>query len=128
MNLKIDTPLKSLSTMLIAVVGLVGAFWFFGRAPFNEKVDERIQAYLDSPAMTVYVQEIRRNYELEKFKNNSKNIGLRTLLSTKMGVDGDEVHIELGKKYKEDKALFKKIMKSIDQIKIDLKNHNQNHK
>jgi len=71
------------SKMMSAIVGTCVALWFFGE-PFLED----------------YVDSHFEKYEKEHKERNSQKVKLRSLLSEKMGVDEDEVHIELGRMYK----------------------------
>lgn len=87
----------TLGKTLAAIIATLGSIWFFGE-PFAE---DYIESHFDT-------------YELKHKEENSKKIKLRTLLSEKMGVDPDEVHIELGRMYKSEKTENKKIWDAID--------------
>jgi hypothetical protein len=86
-----------LSKTLTAVVSTVIAFGYFGE-PFLED----------------YVESHFVVYEKKHKKENSEKIKLRDLLSEKMGCDADEVHIELGRMYKNELIERKKIYEAID--------------
>ena len=73
----------TLGSIAGAIVAICGLLWTIGEPMLEDYVDKHIESY-----------------EERKEKENSKKVKLRTLLSNKMGVDDDEVHIELGKTYK----------------------------
>lgn len=56
--------------------------------------------FIGEPALERYVDTHISTYEGRKAEEDSKKVKLRHLLSTKMGVDDDEVHIEIGNVYK----------------------------
>lgn len=123
-NNKVRSELYLLGKGIIFIVSVITAIWFFGRAPFNEKVDARLQLFIDSPAMQVYIDGIidreRIKQEKERAEKKSNLVKLRKLLSIKMGVDEDEVHIELGRQYKNEKEikeLINKMLTDIDKLK-----------
>ncbi len=57
-------------------------------------------------------------FKEQKEKDSSKQ-SLRKLLSNKMGVDTDEVHIELGRMYTSEKAFKKSIAVLIDSLQAN---------
>lgn len=57
-------------------------------------------------------------FKEQKEKDSSKE-SLRKLLSNKMGVDADEVHIELGRMYTSEKAFKKSIAVLIDSLQTN---------
>jgi hypothetical protein len=57
-------------------------------------------------------------FKEQKEKDSSKE-SLRKLLSNKMGVDRDEVHIELGRMYTSEKAFKKSIAVLIDSLQAN---------
>ena len=57
-------------------------------------------------------------FKEQKEKDSSKQ-SLRKLLSNKMGVDADEVHIELGRMYTSEKAFKKSIAVLIDSLQAN---------
>lgn len=57
-------------------------------------------------------------FKEQKEKDSSKE-SLRKLLSNKMGVDTDEVHIELGRMYTSEKAFKKSIAVLIDSLQAN---------
>ena len=85
------------SKVMTAIVATLGCVWFFGE-PFLED----------------YVQSHFESYEIKHKKENSQKVKLRKLLSDKMDVDEDEVHIELGRMYQAEKIERDKIYKAID--------------
>lgn len=56
--------------------------------------------FLAEPFLEDYVNARIEQHEAEQKAANSSKVGLRTLLGQKMGVDDDEVHIELGEQYR----------------------------
>ena len=120
---RIDTPLKSFGATMTGIIAIVLGLWFFGEAPFNEKVDGRIELYLQSAAMSVYVDQVIESYHQEQAKKGTENTKLRTLLSVKMDVDEDEVHIELGKRYRKGQLFEIEIIKKLKEIEKSLSDH-----
>lgn len=57
-------------------------------------------------------------FKEQKEKDSSKQ-SLRKLLSNKMGIDTDEVHIELGRMYTSEKAFKKSIVVLIDSLQAN---------
>ena len=127
---KIQTELILLGKFLSGIVALVLAIWFFGRAPFEEKVNEMMytnvltprykanhkkltKEFVESADFKVVVDSVISNYEKELSDKNSEQVPLRRLLAIKMGVDDDEVHIELGRMFKAEKVLFKDLKQEI---------------
>lgn len=141
MPVKTREELILLGKVVTAVVAIIGGIWFFGRAPFNEKVNGLMDSYIisehykanhrkltkeyvDSPAFKVWVDKVIEDYEATLFKNSSGQISLRKLLAGKMGVPEDEVHIELGRLFKAEKSNLKGIEKTLRKIvKEILKQH-----
>ena len=93
----IKTEFFGFSKMMSAIVGTCVALWFFGE-PFLED----------------YVESHFEVYEKKHKEENSQKVKLRELLSEKMDVDVDEVHIELGRMYKNEIPERKKLKELID--------------
>jgi len=112
-NIKIKSELFLLGKGIVFIASVIGAIWFFGEDSFNAKVDGRIQGFIKSDAMKVYVDGVvkreREKHEKIQIEKNSTTVALRKLLAIKMGVDEDEVHIELGRMYQKEKELKEKI-------------------
>ena len=112
-NIKIKSELYLLAKGVVFMAAVIGAIWFFGEDSFNTKVDKRIDLFLESDAMKVYVDGVvkreREKHEKIQIEKNSTTVALRKLLAIKMGVDEDEVHIELGRMYQKEKELKEKI-------------------
>ena len=87
--------LAKLGTIAASISAILAMLWFIGEPALDDYVDSHIKAY-----------------EQRKKKEVSNKVKLRTLLSDKMGVADDEVHIELGKLYKEEKK-FKATLDSL---------------
>lgn len=116
---------KETKDKIYSVAKLIGAFTVIQGAilaissPFiNEYIDNRVnvvtssldykqknkkyvEQYINSPEFSIFVDGIISDYEEELSKRDSGTLKLRILLAMKMGVDEDEVHIELGKAYKD---------------------------
>jgi len=90
------------------MVALCTAMWFFGE-PFLED-------YVES-----HFEEYDSKKEAEYKHKESQRISFRSLLSDKMSVDNDEVHIELGRLYKSEKIERKAMYNYIDSIYKKLK-------
>ena len=82
------------------IMGLCTVLWFFGEPFLEDYVESHIEAY-----------EKKHAQEL------SGKVKLRTLLASKMGCDTDEVHIEIGKMYREEKT----VRTSIDSLDASIK-------
>jgi hypothetical protein len=132
-NKKIQNELILLGKFLGGIAALVTAIWFFGRAPFNEKVNELMDSYIlsehykanhkvltkefvESADFKIFVDDVIDKYEEHLQKEDSSKIGLRKLLADKMGIDEDEVHIELGRMFKAEKVLFKDLKDEIIRV------------
>ena len=84
--------LIQLGTICGSLMAILGLFWFVGEPALERYVDAQIELH----------------DELEK-KESSGTVKLRELLGYKMGVENDEVHIELGRLYKNNKFISKKL-------------------
>ena len=98
--MKLNNTVKNLGVNLSSIMAVIVGLWFFGETHFNNKVDERINLFLKSPEMQIYIDNVITKHEAEQTKTNSKKVKLRKLLANKMAVAEDEVHIEIGKLYK----------------------------
>jgi len=96
-KLDLKSEFFGFSKMMSAIVATCLALGFFGE-PFLED----------------YVQDRIGEYEKKHEEKNSKRLKLRDLLSDKMKVDPDEVHIELGRMYQSELIERSKIYESID--------------
>lgn len=65
---------------------IVGFLWFIGEPFLDRYVDSHIKEYED-----------------RQKEETSKGVKLRELLGYKMGVDNDEVHVEIGRQYRQQK-------------------------
>lgn len=75
--------IQDIGKILGSMMGLCVALWFFGEPFLEDYVESHVKAY-------------EQRHEQEQ----SSKVKLRTLLSSKMGCDVDEVHIEIGKMYR----------------------------
>lgn len=78
-----NKSLITLGSIAGAIMAILTLLWFIGE-----------------PALERYVDTHISTYEERKAEEDSKKVKLRHLLGTKMGVDDDEVHIEIGHVYK----------------------------
>jgi len=92
--------IQDLGKILGSMMGLCVAVWFFGEPFLEDYVSSHIEQY-----------EEKHKQEL------SSKVKLRSLLSSKMGCDIDEVHIEIGKMYREEKT----VRTSIDSLDASIK-------
>ena len=92
----LDKYLGHLGSIAGSIVAVIGLLWLIGEPALEKYTDERIDLY-----------------QQKRTEENSNKVKLRTLLSEKMEVADDEVHIELGKTYKKDKL----IVRELDSIK-----------
>ena len=81
-------------TIAGSIMAILGLFWFIGE-----------------PALELYVNNQIELHEANK-KVEPSGVKLRELLGYKMGVANDEVHIEIGHQYKQQK----RIINSMDSI------------
>ena len=91
--------LIKLGTIAASISAILAMLWFIGE-----------------PALEDYVEAHIKIHEEEQKEVNSKKVKLRTLLSDKMNVASDEVHIELGKLYKKEK----KVKAALDSLKKEV--------
>ena len=91
--------LAKLGTIAASISAILAMLWFIGEPALEDYVDTHIKAY-----------------EQRKKEEVSNKVKLRTLLSDKMGVADDEVHIELGKIYKDEK----KVKADLDSLKKEV--------
>jgi hypothetical protein len=75
-----------------SMAAILGLLWLIGEPHLRTYIDNEIELY-----------------DGKKKEENSKKVKLRTLLGEKMGIDDDEVHIEIGHQYKNEKKLHHKI-------------------
>ena len=87
-----ENKLSHYGSIAGSVAAILGLLWLIGE-----------------PHLKTYINDNIEQYDIEQKEANSKKVKLRTLLSTKMGVADDEVHIELGKQYKNEKKLHFKL-------------------
>lgn len=81
------------------VVSVIAAVWYLGEPIFNDKVDKRVREFTKSPEMKVFVDGIIEREKQKAMNEQPSTVKLRKLLSDKMGIDEDEVHIEIGRMY-----------------------------
>ena len=78
-----------------------------------------LTVYLGEPFLEDYVNDqVDLHIKHLKEEDSSKE-SLRKLLANKMGVDTDEVHIELGKLYNKEEKFKSEIVALIDSIQIN---------
>lgn len=77
-----------------------------------------LTVYLGEPFLEDYVNDQVDLHIKELKAEDSSKESLRKLLSNKMGVDVDEVHIELGKLYSKEEEFKNNIVNLIDSIKM----------
>lgn len=123
-TLKRMKTLKIVASIIGSVVGICIGVWYFGEAPLQNYVDGRIKAYMVSPEFKMFVDitvERAKNEAVEQKKqNDSGKVKLRTLFSDKMGVPEDEVHIEMGKLYRNEEAHKKELKDFMDKVSIHM--------
>lgn len=88
---------------------------------FKSKVDSLNIQFINSPNFSLFVDGVIKDYEKQLAEEESNKVGLRTLLSLKMGVDEDEVHIKLGEMFKSEEEFKKKIITYINEIIEEVK-------
>ena len=90
-------------TIAGSIMAILGLFWFIGE-----------------PALQLYVENQIELHEANKTNEQPHGVKLRELLGYKMGVETDEVHIEVGHQYKQQKQMCNSvdsILKLIDELK-----------
>jgi hypothetical protein len=85
-----------------SVAAILGLLWLLGEPHLKTYIDKEIEVY-----------------DGKQKAEDSKKVKLRKLLSDKMGVADDEVHIELGQQYKQEKELAAKVDSLANQIDIN---------
>lgn len=85
-----------------SVAAILGLLWLLGEPHLKTYIDKEIEVY-----------------DATQKAEDSKKVKLRKLLSDKMGVADDEVHIELGQQYKQEKELSAKVDSLANQIDIN---------
>lgn len=78
-----------------------------------------LTVYLGEPFLEDYVNEQVDLHIKELKEKDSSKESLRKLLANKMGVDIDEVHIELGKLYSKEEKFKSDVVSLIDSIRIN---------
>ena len=91
--------LIKLGTIAASISAILAMLWFIGE-----------------PALEDYVEAHIKIHEEKQKEVNSKKVKLRTLLSDKMGIPSDEVHIELGQHYRNRNI----IISNIDSLKKEI--------
>jgi len=81
-----------------ATMTMIALIGFLGKPFLDDHIDEHIEAY--------------------KTEASTKQ-KLRKLLSEKMGVDEDEVHIEIGKMYKKKDKIVKEVKRHHETLFLD---------
>jgi len=94
-----NKAIAKLGTVAASISAILAMLWFIGE-----------------PALEDYVKAQIKVHEEEQKEVNSKKVKLRTLLSYKMDVASDEVHIELGKTYRSEK----KVKVTLDSLKKEV--------
>jgi len=85
--------------------------------------------FLGKPHLTEFIDNEIEVYDERKKEEASGKVKLRTLLSHKMGVEDDEVHIELGHVYKQvkkEKDLYRVIDSLAKEINLNYYEIGQN--
>lgn len=121
LNIKENIFLKGVAGTFSSIGIIFGFLWLFAEPPINNKIDERISFFLDSPAMSVYIDNVIKEYKAEQEKKDSGKIKLRKLLSNKMKCDEDEVHIRLGILYLEEKKHLEDAELELKEVKNRIK-------
>jgi len=67
--------------------------------------------FIAKPLLDDYIDNHIKTYQKQVEEKENNKQSFRSLLAPKMGVEEDEVHIELGRMYKDEQD-FKKIVKS----------------
>lgn len=122
----LSTNFKIVATFLGSLITILGAIWFFGKPFLDDYINEKMDAYIVSPSFTMFVDKTISEHEQEVAEKDSKKVGLRKLLSDKMGVAEDEVHIELGRMFKNERLFQEAIIKNQKEIKEEIKYYHPN--
>ena len=103
--------LAKLGTIAASISAILAMLWFIGE-----------------PALEDYVKAQIKIHEERQKEVNSKKVKLRTLLSDKMNVADDEVHIELGKAYKHEKKIKSKLDSLEKEVNLNARSMQLNYK
>lgn len=95
---QIKNKIYELAKIIGAIVVIQGAVIGIATPFVNEHIEQRIKDYHNSADFKLYVDGVIEQYKSETTVTSS--ISLRDLLSDKMGVPSDEVHIKIGEMYK----------------------------
>ena len=99
--MQLKSEIVKFSKVMAAIVTTLGSVWFFGE-PFLE---DYVESHFDA-------------YEIRNKQESSDKMKLRDLLGIKMGLPSDEVHIELGRMFKNETNVHE----TIDSDYIEAKN------
>lgn len=102
---KVKNEFLNLGKTLAAIVATLTAIWFFTEPFLEDYIQEHFETY-----------DSRKKEEWKERKSNI--VSLTTLLSEKMGVDEDEVHIEIGKLYNSGNNTLLKIEENNQKLKV----------
>lgn len=113
--------LAKLARILSVTITILGAIWYFGKAPFKEAVTEIVDEYVEGNHFKV----VHQNLFLEHIKsdafekrldnyiedNNSNTVSFRKILSLKMEVPEERVASEMANLYVKDKERLRNILR-----------------
>jgi hypothetical protein len=103
--------LTKLGTYAGSITAILALLWFIGE-----------------PALELYVDRHISTYEERKAEEDSKSVSLRHLLGDKMEVADDEVHIEIGRMYLNEKKLKNKVDSLEREIELNLESIQLNYR
>jgi len=112
--------IKQIGTFLGSLIACLTAIWFFAEPFLEDYIYQQTEKYIQSDSFKLFVDETIKKYEKESEERNTNKVSLRSLLSTKMGIDEDEVHIELGRLYTKEKDYKEDVSKQFKSIKKEI--------
>lgn len=110
----------SLLKTLGAIAASLAAVWTYAEPVVEDYVHNQIEIVHQEDLKEI--NQLKGQIEvLEKAveENGGVTVSMVTLLSDKMNVDEDEVHIELGKLYRKNKSLYVKVDSLRKQVDLD---------
>lgn len=110
---QIKNKIYEIAKIIGAIVVIQGAVIGIATPFVNEHIEQRIKDYHNSADFKLYVDGVIEEYRSQTTSTTS----LRDLLSDKMGVPSDEVHIKLGEMYRHKDDFKERINEIIREIK-----------
>ena len=112
MTQEIKNKIYEIAKIIGAIIVIQGAVIGIATPFVNEHIEQRIKDYHNSADFKLYVDGVIEEYRSQHTTSTS----FRDLLSDKMGIPSDEVHIKLGEMYRHKGELDERIKEVIREI------------